>query len=144
MKTYKNVPFQKQEGELSYSDLISSVKEQLQDSHPDLSSESLTIVADLMCRFDRDVYEANGQFSCDVDDFKMKTYKISKKYKDEPSRNIENYEIGLSLRDAEDYLRSQATRWENLGGEVVDKGNDYLTVCEDTGEGEITFEINEQ
>jgi hypothetical protein len=68
MKTYKNVPFQKENGDLGYSDLLQAVKEQLEISYPDLTGESLTIVADLMCRFDQDVYEANGQFSCDIND----------------------------------------------------------------------------
>ena len=63
MKTYKNVTCFNAE-DLSYSDLMDAVKEQLEDSYPNLSGENLTIVADLMCRFDQDVFEANGQFSC--------------------------------------------------------------------------------
>jgi len=63
MKTYKNVTcFNAQD--LGYSDLLQAVKEQLEDSHPDLTGENLTIVADLMVRFDEDVTEENGQFNC--------------------------------------------------------------------------------
>jgi len=63
MKTYKNVTCFNRE-DLSSSDLLDAIKEQLEDSYPNLSSENLTIVADLMLRFDEDVTEENGQFTC--------------------------------------------------------------------------------
>lgn len=66
MKTYKNVSIDREN--LGYNDMLDAVKEQLEDSYPNLSSEDRTIVADLMCRHDADVYAANGQFSCDVCD----------------------------------------------------------------------------
>jgi len=34
------------------------------NTYPNLIDENLTIVADLMVRFDEDVFESNGQFSC--------------------------------------------------------------------------------
>jgi hypothetical protein len=64
MKTYKNVTcFQREE--LSHPDLLEAVKEQLEISYPDLNGENRTVVADLMVREDADVFEANGQFTCD-------------------------------------------------------------------------------
>jgi len=63
MKTYKNITWINKE-DLDHSSLLEAVKEQLQDSHPDLTGENLTIVADLMVRYDEDVTEENGQFSC--------------------------------------------------------------------------------
>lgn len=63
MKTYKNITWINRE-DLDHSRLLEAVKEQLQDSHPDLTGENLTIVADLMVRYDEDVTEENGQFSC--------------------------------------------------------------------------------
>lgn len=63
MKTYKNVTCLNKE-DLDHSSLLEAVKEQLQDSYPSLNGKELTIVADLMVRFDEDVTESNGQFSC--------------------------------------------------------------------------------
>lgn len=63
MKTYKNVTWINRE-DLDSSSLLEAVKEQLQDSYPSLNGERLIIVADLMIRYDEDVYESNGQFSC--------------------------------------------------------------------------------
>lgn len=63
MKTYKNVTVINIE-DLNYSSLLEAVKEQLEQSYPNLGGESLTIVADLMVRYDEDVTESNGQFSC--------------------------------------------------------------------------------
>jgi hypothetical protein len=63
MKTYKNVTGINRE-DLSASALLEAVKEQLEQSYPNLGGESLTIVADLMVRYDEDVTESNGQFSC--------------------------------------------------------------------------------
>ena len=63
MKTYKNVTGINKE-DLDERSLLEAVKEQLQDSYPNLTGENLTIVADLMVRFDEDVTEENGQFSC--------------------------------------------------------------------------------
>jgi hypothetical protein len=63
MKTYKNVTGINRT-DLDSSSLLEAVKEQLQDSYPSLNGESLTIVADLMVRYDEDVTESNGQFSC--------------------------------------------------------------------------------
>lgn len=61
MKTYKNIDFLNRE-DLDENNLLEAVKEQLQDSHPELSGDNLTIVADLMVRFDEDVIEDNGRF----------------------------------------------------------------------------------
>ena len=67
MKTYRNITGINSE-DLDGNSLLYAVKEQLEDSYPGLTGESLTIVADLMVRFDEDVFEANGQFSCDIND----------------------------------------------------------------------------
>jgi hypothetical protein len=67
MKTYKNVTGLNY-ADLDGSSLLETVKKQLEQSYPNLGGESLTIVADLMVRFDEDVFEANGQFSCDMSD----------------------------------------------------------------------------
>lgn len=63
MKTYNNVTVFNAE-ELSASDLLNAVREQIEISYPDLGSENATIVADLMVRYDEDVTESNGQFTC--------------------------------------------------------------------------------
>ena len=63
MKTYKNVTGINRT-DLDSSSLLEAVKEQLQDSYPSLNGENLTIVADLMVRYDEDVTESNGKFSC--------------------------------------------------------------------------------
>jgi DNA-binding protein Fis len=64
MKTYKNVTETTGRNQSCYSEILSDVKEELQKYYPDLTGEDLTIVADLMVRFDEDVTEDNGQFSC--------------------------------------------------------------------------------
>lgn len=64
MKTYKNVTKTTGRNQSCYSEILSDVKEELQKYYPDLTGEDLTIVADLMVRFDEDVTEDNGQFSC--------------------------------------------------------------------------------
>lgn len=69
MRTYKNVTCLNAQ-DLDGSALLYAIKDQLTDSYPDLCGESLTIVADLMMRFDSDVYESNNQFSCDINDIK--------------------------------------------------------------------------
>lgn len=63
MKTYNNVTGINRT-DLDHSSLLDAVKEQLSDSYPNLISEELTIVSDLMVRFDEDVTEENGQFTC--------------------------------------------------------------------------------
>jgi hypothetical protein len=63
MKTYKNVTcFDRQD--LSHTDLLNAIKEQLELSYPNLGGEELTIVADLMIRYDEDITESFGQFIC--------------------------------------------------------------------------------
>jgi hypothetical protein len=63
MKTYKNVTCLNKE-DLDSNSLLYAVKEQLELSYPNLNGENLTIVADLMVRYDEDVTEENGQYSC--------------------------------------------------------------------------------
>ena len=63
MKTYKNVTGINRT-DLDYNSLLDAVKEQLSDSYSNLVGENLTIVADLMVRFDEDITEENGQFTC--------------------------------------------------------------------------------
>jgi len=63
MKTYRNVNYLNRE-DLDASSLLEAVKESLQDSYPNLNEENITIIADLMVRFDEDVTEEYGQYSC--------------------------------------------------------------------------------
>lgn len=63
MKTYRNVTWINRE-DLDHNSLLEAVKEQLQESYPSLNGDNLTIVADLMLRFDEDVTESNGNFTC--------------------------------------------------------------------------------
>ena len=67
MKTYKNVTCLNAQ-DLDAHSLLNAIKEQVENSYPYLTGENLTIVADLMMRFDSNVYESNGQFSCDIND----------------------------------------------------------------------------
>lgn len=67
MKTYKNVELGRTDmDELS---MIEAVKESLLESYPNsLNDETAFYVAQLMVIHDTDIYEANGQFSNDIND----------------------------------------------------------------------------
>ena len=59
MKTYNNITIENAD-KMGYSELLEAVKDEL--SKDGIEGESATIIADLMVRFDEDVYEENGQY----------------------------------------------------------------------------------
>lgn len=70
-------------------------------------------------------------------------FRIEKRYEGQPSKNIKNYETGLSREDAVDFLDSIAKHWLRLGGSIIEKTEDCLIV-EDSNGDIITFEIFEE
>lgn len=61
MKTYSNITIENAES-MNYNELMDAVKTEL--AKDGIKGESATIIADLMIRYNEDVTESNGQFSC--------------------------------------------------------------------------------
>lgn len=133
MKTYKNVTGLNRE-DLDENSLLYAVKEQLEDSYPNLMGDNLTIVADLMVRFDEDVTEENGQFNCySTED--SKTYDIHFN-SDESSDNLG---FTASLENCKDYIEmhngTNHSYFEDYKGGMVS------IVCKQTEETVFETEV---
>lgn len=72
------------------------------------------------------------------------TYRIAKTYTEYPSKNKPNYQSGLTLEEAIQYLDGTERNWKHNGGIIVDRTDDSLIVEESTGDEIITFEIMEE
>lgn len=63
MRRYRNVKYLNVH-HLEAFHVLDIIKHDLRDVYINLSGDNLNIIADLMLRYDKDVYEYNGQFSC--------------------------------------------------------------------------------
>lgn len=61
MKTYKNITIEGQE-KMSARDIYEALKVKIAETYPELSPESVSIVADGMLTYDEDILEINGDF----------------------------------------------------------------------------------
>jgi len=71
-------------------------------------------------------------------------FKISKKYPDTPSRNIDNYVKFDTIQECREYLKNTAKFWTDHSGIVESQTDDELTVTEGNGENRIIFKIEEE